>query len=279
MAYWSWPGGHEGEGTLGDRFDVSGRAAFVTGASRGIGRAIALALAEHGADVAINHTSAFDAEVGFPNAASELVAEARSHGVEAVAIEGDLSVDGAVLDVYEQAVSALGRVDILVSNANIQIPCAFEDVTAEQIDLQCRMNYRMPIELLQRALPPMAERGWGRVLTIGSVQQAAPMIELAVYAGLKSAQYNLVMNLSREYEKSGVTINNLSPGLIDTDRNRFLRRTEADWQATIERASPMGRPGLPEDLVGAALLLCSDAGSFITGANVNVTGGADLPRI
>ena len=184
-----------------------------------------------------------------------------------------------MVDAYDRAVSALGRVDILVSNANIQIPCAFGDVTAEQIDLQCRMNYRMPIQLLQRALPPMAERGWGRVLTIGSVQQAAPMIELAVYAGLKSAQYNLVKNLSRAYEKSGVTINNLSPGLIDTDRNRFLKGTEADWQATIERASPMGRAGLPEDLVGAALLLCSDAGSFITGANVNVTGGADLPRI
>ena len=264
---------------MGDRFDVSGRAAFVTGASRGIGRAIALALAEHGADVAINHTSAFDAEVGFPDAASELVAEAKSHGVEAFSIEGDLSVEGAVLDAYDRAISALGRVDILVSNANIQIPCAFEDVTAEQIDLQCRMNYRVPIQLFQRALPPMAERGWGRVLTIGSVQQAAPMIELAVYAGLKSAQYNLVTNLSRKYERSGVTINNLSPGLIDTDRNRFLKQTEADWQATIERASPMGRAGLPEDLVGAALLLCSDAGSFITGANVNVTGGADLPRI
>lgn len=262
-----------------DRFDVSGRTAFVTGASRGIGRAIALALAEHGADVAINHSSAFDAEVGFPDAASELVAEAQSHGVNALAIEGDLSVDGAVDDAFGRAVSALGRVDILVSNANIQIPCAFEDVTAEQIDLQCRMNYRMPIQILQRALPPMAERGWGRVLTIGSVQQAAPMIELAVYAGLKSAQYNLVVNLSRKYEKSGVTINNLSPGLIDTDRNRFLKHTEADWQATIERASPLGRAGLPEDLVGAALLLCSDAGSFITGANLNVTGGADLPRI
>ena len=77
--------------------------------------------------------------------------------------------------------------------------------------------------------------------------------------------------------KSGVTINNLSPGLIDTDRNRFRRRNKADWQAMIERTSPMGRAGLPEDLVGAALLLCSDAGSFITGANVNVTGGGDLP--
>jgi len=264
---------------LNDRFDVSGRTAFVTGASRGIGRAIALALAEHGADVAINHTAAFDAEVGFPDAASDLVDEAKSHGVEAFAIEGDLSVDGAVFDAFDRAVSALGRVDILVSNANIQIPCAFDDVTAEDIDLQCRMNYRMPIQLLQRALPPMAERGWGRVLTIGSVQQAAPMIELAVYAGLKSAQYNLVANLSRKYEKSGVTVNNLSPGLIDTDRNRFLQNTEAQWQATIDRASPIGRAGLPEDLAGAALLLCSDAGSFINGANINVTGGADLPRI
>ena len=259
------------------RFDVSGRTAFVTGASRGIGRAIALALAEHGADVAINHISAFDAEVGFPDAAEDLVEEAKSHGVEAFAIEGDLSVDGAILDAYDRAASALGRVDILVSNANIQIPRAFEDVTAEQIDLQCRTNYRVPIQLLQRALPPMAERGWGRVLMIGSVQQANPTIELAVYAGLKSAQYNLVVNLSRQYVKSGVTINNLSPGLIDTDRNRFLQRSEADWQATIERTSPMGRAGLPEDLAGAALLLCSDAGSFITGANLNVTGGGDLP--
>ena len=262
---------------MDDRFDVSGRAAFVTGASRGIGRAIAMALAEHGADVAINHTSAFDAEVGFPDAAEAFVDEARSRGARAFAIEGDLSVDGAVLDVYDRAAAALGRVDILVSNANIQIPRPFEEVTVEQIDLQCRMNYRVPIQLLQRALPPMAERGWGRVLTLGSVQQANPIIELAVYAGLKSAQYNLVVNLSRRYVKSGVTINNLSPGLIETDRNRFRRRNEADWQAMIERTSPMGRAGLPEDLVGAALLLCSDAGSFITGTNVNVTGGGDLP--
>ena len=262
---------------MDNRFDVSGRTAFVTGASRGIGRAIAMALAEHGAHVAINHTSAFDAEVGFPDAAKEFVDEAQSHGVNAFAIEGDLSVDGAILDAYDQAVSALGRVDILVSNANIQIPCAFANVTVEQIDLQCRMNYRVPIQLLQRALPSMAERGWGRVLTLGSVQQANPIIELAVYAGLKSAQYNLIVNLSRQYVKSGVTINNLSPGLIDTDRNRFRRRNKADWQAMIERTSPMGRAGLPEDLVGAALLLCSDAGSFITGANLNVTGGGDLP--
>ncbi len=260
-----------------DRFDVSGRAALLTGASRGIGRAIALALAEHGADVAINHVSAFDAGIGFPDAARELVEEAQAHGVRAFAIEGDLSVEGAAPDIYDRAVAALGRVDILVLNANIQIPVPFGEATAEQIDLQCRMNYRVPIQLLQRALPPMAERGWGRVLAIGSVQQANPTIELAVYAGLKSAQYNLVLNLSRQYVKTGVTINNLAPGLIDTDRNRFLRGSEDEWRATIERTSPMGRAGLPDDLAGAALLLCSDAGSFITGTNINVTGGGDLP--
>ena len=260
-----------------DRFSVAGRTAFVTGASRGIGRAMAIALAQHGADVAINHTSSFDAEIGVPDAAQQFVDEAQSHGVKAYAIEGDLSADGAVLDVFDRAVDALGRVDILVSNANIQIVSPFEDVTAEQIDHQCKMNYRVPIQLLQRAMPPMAERGWGRVLTLGSINQANPTIELAVYAGLKSAQYNLVMNLSRKYVKTGVTINNVSPGLIETDRNRFRRENPADWQAMIDRISPMGRAGQPEDLVGAALLLCSDAGSFITGANLNVTGGADIP--
>ena len=260
-----------------DRFSVAGRTAFVTGASRGIGRAMAIALAQHGADVAINHTSSFDAEIGVPDAAQQFVDEAQSHGVKAYAIEGDLSADGAVLDVFDRAVDALGRVDILVSTANIQIVSPFEDVTAEQIDLQCKMNYRVPIQLLQRAMPPMAERGWGRVLTLGSINQANPTIELAVYAGLKSAQYNLVMNLSRKYVKTGVTINNVSPGLIETDRNRFRRENPADWQAMIDRISPMGRAGQPEDLVGAALLLCSDAGSFITGANLNVTGGADIP--
>ena len=262
---------------MDDRFSIVGRTAFVTGASRGIGRAIAMALAEHGADVAINHISSFDAEIGIPDAAQKFVDEAESHGVKAFAIEGDVSVDGAILDVYDRAVEALERVDILVSNANIQIPCAFEDVTPEQIDLQCRMNYRVPIQLLQRALPQMAERGWGRVLTMGSIQQANPMIELAVYAGLKSAQYNLVVNLSRQFIKTGVTINNISPGLIETDRNRFRRVNPADWEAMIERSSPMGRAGQPEDLVGTALVLCSDAGSFISGANFNVTGGADLP--
>jgi NAD(P)-dependent dehydrogenase (short-subunit alcohol dehydrogenase family) len=262
---------------MDDRFSIAGRTALVTGASRGIGRAIAMALAEHGADVAINHISSFDAEIGIPDAAQQFVDEAQSHGVKAFAIEGDVSVDGAILDVYDRAVDALGRVDILVSNANIQIVSPFEDVTPEQIDLQCRMNYRVPIQLLQRAMPSMAERGWGRVLTLGSINQANPTIELAVYAGLKSAQYNLVMNLSRKYVKTGVTINNLSPGLIETDRNRFRRENHADWEAMIERISPMGRAGQPEDLVGAALLLCSDAGSFITGANFNVTGGADIP--
>ena len=96
--------------------------------------------------------------------------------------------------------------------------------------------------------------------------------------GLKSAQYNLVLNLSRQYVKTGVTINNLAPGLIDTDRNRFLRgRARTSGGRPSSGPARWAAPGSPTTSPGAALLLCSDAGSFITGANINVTGGGDLP--
>jgi glucose 1-dehydrogenase len=261
---------------MSDRFSLKGRRAFVTGASRGIGRALAMAFAEHGADVAINYIPRFDADIGVPDAADRFVAAARDLGVSAHAIEGDLSVDDAILGVFDRAEAALGGIDIVVCNANIQIPCPVLEVTTEQIDLQCRMNYRMPFQLMQRAIPRMAARGWGRVLTLGSVQQVNPLEELAIYAGLKSAQFNLAITFARKFIREGVTVNNISPGLIETDRNRFRRERAEDWAAIIERLSPIGRSGVPEDLVGAALLLCSDAGSFITGANLNVAGGADL---
>ena len=210
---------------MADRFDVSGRTALVTGASRGnrprhrTGAGRTRRRCRDQPYFRVRCRGRFSRCRGGVGGRS---AVSRGQGLRD---RGRSVGRGARFSTCSTArVSALGRVDILVSNANIQIPCAFEDIAAEEIDLQCRMNYRVPIQLLQRALPPMAERGWGRVLAIGSVQQVNPTIELAVYAGLKSAQQNLVMNLSRQYVKSGVTINNLAPGLIDTDRNRFPAR-------------------------------------------------------
>jgi NAD(P)-dependent dehydrogenase (short-subunit alcohol dehydrogenase family) len=149
-------------------------------------------------------------------------------------------------------------------------------VTAEQIERQVRVNFTATIELLQAVLPAMRERGFGRILTIGSVNQTAPESVLSVYAALKSAQHNLSFNLAREYARYGVTLNNLSPGLIATERNRWRREDPGAWRAIEETCSPMRRAGKPSEMAGAALLLCSDAGSYITGADLQATGGRHL---
>ena len=160
--------------------------------------------------------------------------------------------------------------------ASIQYRTAFDAVTTEQIDRQIQINFRASVELLQAALPPMKARRWGRVLTIGSVNQTTPEAELSIYAALKSAQHNLAINLARQYAPFGVTVNNLSPGLIATERNRW-RRVDAQAWAQIEQGSnPMGRAGTPDEMAGAALLLCSEAGSYITGADLQATGGRHL---
>jgi len=122
----------------------------------------------------------------------------------------------------------------------------------------------------------MRRRRFGRILTIGSVNQTAPESVLSVYAALKSAQHNLAINLAREYAPHGITINNLSPGLIATERNKWRREDAAAWKAIEAGCSPKKRAGKPSEMAGAALLLCSDAGSYITGADLQATGGRHL---
>jgi NAD(P)-dependent dehydrogenase (short-subunit alcohol dehydrogenase family) len=114
------------------------------------------------------------------------------------------------------------------------------------------------------------------VLTVGSINQTRPEPVLSVYAALKSAQHNLAINFAREYAAHGVTVNNLSPGLIATERNRWRREDAQAWKLIELDSSPMQRAGTPDEMAGAAVLLCSDAGSFITGADLQATGGRHL---
>lgn len=165
---------------------------------------------------------------------------------------------------------------MLVVCASVQQREAFVDISAEQRERQTRINFHASVELMQTAVIGMQARGWGRILTIGSINQTRPDAELAIYAALKSAQLNLAINLARQVAAHGVTVNNLSPDLIATARNAWRRVDAAQWQAIQARANPMGRAGLPEEMAGAALLLCSEAGSFITGADLQATGGAHL---
>ena len=261
---------------VAERFSLHGRRALVTGGSVSIGRAIALAFADAGADIAIHHARAADVAFGKPEAAQDTATTIRERGRRAAVIEADFEQPGEARRTVAAAQQALGAVDVLVVCASIQYRTPFDEVTPEQIERQIQINFRASIELLQAALPPMKARGWGRVLTIGSINQTRPEPVLSVYAALKSAQHNLAINLARQYAPFGVTVNNLSPGLIATERNAW-RRVDADDWAKIERAAnPMGRAGTPEEMAGAALLLCSEAGSFITGADLQATGGKHL---
>lgn len=262
---------------MDSRFDMSGRVALVTGGSVSIGRALVRAFAEQGADVAIHYAAAADKAFNLPDAAVETAQECSGRGARTAVIEADLVEPGAGRRVVEEAIAKLGKVDILVVCASIQYRGPFEEATTEQIQRQIAINFTASIELMQAALPPMKARGWGRVLTIGSINQVRPEPHLAVYAALKDAQKNLCLNLARQYAPFGVNLNNLAPGLVATERNRWRRADAEAWGRIQRTVSPMGRAGTPEDMVGAALLLCSDAGAYIAGADLMVTGAGHLP--
>ena len=261
---------------LAERFSMTGRNALVTGGSVSIGRSIALAFADAGANVAIHHAQAADVAFGKPDAAQETGRLIGERGRRFAIIEADFAVAGEARRTVRAAADALGSVDVLVVCASIQYRTPFDELTAEQIERQIQINFRASIELFQAALPAMKARGWGRVLTLGSINQTRPEPVLSVYAALKSAQHNLAINLARQYAPFGVTVNNLSPGLIATERNRWRREDAQAWAAIERDSSPMQRAGSPEEMAGAAVLLCSEAGSFITGADLQATGGRHL---
>lgn len=252
----------------GVSFSLAGRTALVTGASSGIGRAIAGALAGAGAAVAVHHRAEPEDAAATLN---QLAPAARPH----IAIAGDLVEVGAADRLVEEAGRAFGGIDILVVNAAIEQRSDWLEVTSDNLCEHFRVNFAATVRLLQLCLPPMVERGWGRVLTIGSIQQVRPNPRSIPYAALKSAQSNLVRNLAREVAARGVTVNNLAPGAIVTPRSAEALADPA-FRTLVESKIPAGRVGAPEDCAGAALLLCSDAGAYITGADLFVDGGWNI---
>lgn len=250
-------------------FDLTGRVALITGARRGIGRAIATALSAQGAAVVVHHADgAEEAED-----ASEVLADIHARGGRGTALAADFSKPGAGSRLARGALAAFDRVDVLVLNASIEILEPFGSVCPASFDRQVAVNLRAPLELLQALLPGMAQRGWGRVLAIGSTQQLRPSPAKLIYGATKAAQQNWVLNLARQLGSRGVTVNNLAPGVIATARNHAQLAAEG---AELVQRIPVGRIGMPEDLVGAALLLCSDAGRYITGADLYVDGGRHI---
>lgn len=247
-------------------FRLDGRSALVTGARREIGRAIALGLAAQGARVAVHHRGTAEES----RDAEEVVARIRASGGAAEAFAADFAEPEAGRTLATQVLARFGAIDILVLNASIELPEPWTEVTPERFDLQVSVNLRATLALLQALVPPMQARGWGRVLTIGSVQEQRPHPQMLIYAGSKAMQRNWALSLARQVGGSGVTVNNLAPGAIATARNREQLAREGE---RLLAGIPAGRFGTPDDLVGAALLLCSPAGGYINGASLVVDGG------
>lgn len=251
-------------------FDIKGKTALVTGGGQGIGKAICLALAEHGAHVIINYRSD-------RAKAEETAKQVREYGVDARLWEYDLNSETITSDFTGFMTQFPYSIDILVLNASVQIRKAWNEVTLEEFNLQMNVNFRASLELIQCCVPFMEEKKWGRIITLGSVQQSRPSKQMIVYAASKSAQLNMVKNLAWLLGDKGITINNLAPGVIDTIRNEEVL-VDDTFKGSIERKIPLGYIGEPKDMASAALLLCSDAGRYITGADIYVDGGMSLPE-
>ena len=246
-------------------YDLTGKTALVTGSSRGIGKAIALGLAQCGASVAVHY-------VGHSDEAQAVADQIPNSCI----VQGDLLDDDAPRKILTQVREQLGEIDILVLNASMQFRQAWDEVTREKFDQQVIANFRSEFEMIQLAAPQMIQNKWGRILTIGSVQQHRPHSAMIPYAATKSAQETMVRALAKEFAPHGVTINNLAPGVILTDRNTEALSNEGYRQKVMDMI-PMSRGGEARECVPAALLLCSNAGSYIRGIDLIVDGGMRLP--
>ncbi len=251
-----------------EQFNLSGRTALVTGSSQGIGRSIALALAASGANVIVHYA-------GRADLAAQTAKACADAGVRAETTAADLTRPSAAAALHAEAVRLLGDPDILVLNASVQYSHTWREVTEAEAEAQWRANFLSSYELIRLCHPAMGARKWGRILAVGSVQQVCPSPHMPVYAATKSAQLNLVRNLAKTFAPDGITVNNLAPGVIETVRNETPLGDENIRNRWL-RSIPVGFLGQPDDCAAAALLLCSPAGRYITGADLMADGGLSL---
>ncbi len=245
-------------------FNLSSHRALVTGSSRGIGNAIAMALGHAGAHVVFHGTTDSTALL-------EALTRAELEGLKYSSVLGDIGSTAEVEALAEKA----GKPDIVVLNASVQKYITIGSFEEDEFERTMRCNLRSCFQLMKLLAPHMVEQKWGRIISIGSINQAKPAGRLSIYAAGKAAQLNLMLTAAKEYAAHGVTVNTITPGVIVTDRNREKLRDEA-FADTIMQSIPAQRFGTSEDCAGVAVLLASDAGAYITGADIPVAGGMQL---
>jgi NAD(P)-dependent dehydrogenase (short-subunit alcohol dehydrogenase family) len=251
--------------TVLDSFRLDGRRALVTGGARGLGRVIAGALAEAGADVAITSRDA----AGGTAAAAEI---AQATGRRCAGFSVDVTSAAGIGRLVLELEASFGPIDILVNNAGVNIRGAVEELSEADWDAVIDTNLKAPFLCARAFGPGMRARGWGRVINLGSILGVVGMPGRAPYASSKAGVINLTRVLALEWASSGVTVNAICPGPFGTDMNRQLLNDPVKYEAFVQKI-PMGRWGELHEIAGSAVFLASDAASYVTGTALFVDGG------
>ncbi|HYU16726.1 MAG TPA: SDR family NAD(P)-dependent oxidoreductase [Candidatus Acidoferrum sp.] len=250
---------------------LRGKTALVTGGGRGIGRAIALGLAEEGAEVAVVDILGDNAE--------SVRREIEAFGAKGLALEADLTRRAEVTRAVEDTVAQWGQIDVLVNNAGWDRLEPFLESEEETWDRIIAINFKAVLYVCKAVLPRMVERGGGKVVNIASDAGRVGSMGEAVYAGTKGAIIAFSKTLAREMARHRITVNVVCPGLTETPLLQGIRQQSPKTERVIEavtRAIPLGRVGQPEDVAGAVVYLASPAADYVTGQTLSVSGGLTM---
>jgi len=247
------------------RFDLADQVALVTGAARGIGRSLALALANAGADVALGLRDAADG--------ADLAAEIETMGRRALCLQLDVTRLDQVREAVAAAIDAFGRIDVLVNNAGLGPENPAEDVTEADFDLTCDVNLKGTFFVSQAVGRTMIERGRGRIVNLGSQAGAVALPGESVYCMTKAAIHHLTRCLAVEWGAHGITVNAVAPTFIATPGTEPALADPAFRADVLERIAALHRVGEPMDVAGAVIFLASPAAGLITGETILVDGG------
>ena len=239
------------------------KVALVTGASRGIGRAIALSLASDGLAVAVHYDKSADA-------AAKVVSEITESGGRAIAFQGNLASPDVPADLVARVKSQLGSIDILVNNAAVMTDSSIAEMSDEMWDETIAVNLSAVFKLTRACIPAMVENKWGRIISISSQVAQTGSANHAHYSATKASLLGFTYSAAKELGASGITANVVLPGRIETDMIsvRSVGRMD-EWMSQ----TPLGRLGKPEEVAGVVTFLASVESSYVTGAAINVNGG------
>jgi 3-oxoacyl-[acyl-carrier protein] reductase len=252
---------------------LRGQVALVTGASRGIGRAIAQALAQEGCHLALAARSR--------DALEQAAEELRQHQVQVLPVSADLTIADDCKRLVEQIMQHFGRIDVLVLNAGGAPGGSFLETSDEQWMIAVTLNLMAAVRLCRLVIPPMRERGGGSIITISSIYGRESGGRPA-YNTVKAAVISLTKALAREFARDHIRVNSIAPGSILFPGSSWDRRQRADpaaMAAFVNDELPLGRFGKPEEIANAVVFLASDQASLITGACLNVDGGQSRSNI